>query len=70
MDWPIIKVFIGSGTKQPDCKFFWEGKHPCIPSVGDHICVEYKEHKVWRTEHILSSFCDVKAHVFLQEVES
>ena len=67
---PIIRVYISDSSKTPyHDKFHYQGPHTHIPAIGEHICIEAREHKVWRVEHMLSSM-DLKADIFLQEKPS
>lgn len=69
MDWPTIRIFIGESNR--GCKEVYLGRHPCIPRVGEHINVQYKEHKVWRVEHIVGvKGYEVNADIYISEKES
>lgn len=68
---PIIRVFLGDSTRMPDCKEIHVGHHSRIPTVGEHICVTYREHKVWRVEHILNTGEGTPdAHIYIAAKES
>ena len=67
---PIIRVFLGDSTRKPDCEEIYLGQHPRIPTVGEHICVQYGEYEVWRVEHILSAAVghpNAHIHIALKE---
>lgn len=72
MDWPVIRIFIVDATDPlPPYDLFFLGKHPCIPRIGEHVAVQYKEHKVIRVEHIvgIKNF-EINADVYISNKES
>ena len=63
---PNIRVFLGDSTRKPDCEAIYFGSHSRIPTIGEHVCVQYRAHEVWRVEHILSNETGCPAaHVYL-----
>lgn len=58
---------MGKYTKAPDAEKIFEGYMHEIPRIGEHICVQYDEHKVWRVAHMTDArkgeFC---ADVYIQ----
>lgn len=54
MSRPIIRVFLSKSTR-PRVEPIYHGPHPTIPSVGEHVSIEYDACLVWKVEHILSN---------------
>lgn len=62
----IIRVYLY--TDKTPHQVVYQGSHPTIPRIGDHICVEYLSHRVFRVEHVFN--CDWHADVWLEEKPS
>ena len=54
MSHPIIRIYLGDSNRKPECECIYFGPHPTIPRIGEHLCVQFDCHKVWRVEHILN----------------
>lgn len=71
MNKPIIRIFISKYIQEASSNAVAVVKHSRIPSVGEHIFLEYSTHKVIRVEHILNASDDTPcANVYLKEKES